>query len=85
MNAASSILDRLGSSQEIADFINAENAEKSKRENDRLTDRAVRAWKLPSRQIPGKHWPVLMRMAEAKDIALTYEELERASEGEAAA
>ncbi len=72
MTTLPDIFEALPSSQEIADFV----SEKTGRQ---ITDRAVRAWRLEGRGIPGRYWHSIVELARQKDIeGITHEALNEA-------
>lgn len=70
MKTLSDIFAALPPSTEIAAFVSQDSGRK-------ISDRAVRAWKLEGRGIPGRHWPAIIRLSrENKAKWVTWELLD---------
>lgn len=77
MKTLSDIFTALPPSNEIAAFVSEDSGRA-------ITDRAVRAWKLEGRGIPGRYWPAIIRLArQEKAKWVTWELLDAVHNSEA--
>ena len=77
MDTLNDIFKALPPSAEIAAFV-------SKDCGRAISDRAVRAWRLEGRGIPGRYWPAIIRLARKEKVkGVTWELLDLLHNSEA--